>query len=280
MNRWLGEKVSIVSDKPQTTRHRMVGILSEARGQVVFYDTPGVHRPLHRLNRQMLHHTLEALNEADLVAVLLDASVPPGKGDAYLLELVGKVGSSRVLLLNKIDRVKKTSLLPRIERYAALGIFAEIVPLSALTGDGADLALELLFRLLPEGEPLYDPDLLTTHPERFLAAERIREKVLAETRDELPFATAVLLERWEEEPEGGLVRIYAALLVEREGQKRIVIGKGGEKVKAIGTAARVDLEEFLGRRVFLDLKVRCEPGWRESRRVLADLDRDVELPGG
>jgi GTP-binding protein Era len=279
VNRWLGEKLSIVSDKPQTTRHRIVGILTEERGQVVFFDTPGIHRPLHRLNRQMLRHALDALNDADVVVLLLDASAPPGKGDAYLLELAAKVGSPKVLLLNKIDRVRKPTLLPRIEHASRQGAFQEIVPISALTGDGADLALAILFRLLPEGEPLYDPELLTIHPERFLVAERIREKVLAETRDELPYTTAVLLERWEEEPGRDLVRIHAAILVEREGQKKIVVGKGGEKVKAIGTAARQDLEEFLGKRVFLDLRVRCEPGWREDRRLLAELDRDVDLGG-
>jgi GTPase len=275
MNRWLGEKVSIVSDKPQTTRHRMVGILSDERGQMVFFDTPGIHRPLHHLNRGMLHHALDALGEADVVCLLVDAAERPGRGDAYLLDLVAKARGPRVLLLNKIDLVAKPRLLPLMARYGEGGTFAEIIPLSALTGDGAEPALEVLWRLLPAGEPRYDPELLTVHPERFLAAERIREKVLAETRAELPFTTAVVLERWEEEGESGLVRIYATLLVEAAGQKGILIGKGGAKIKAIGTAARHDLEEFLGRRVYLDLRVRLEPGWRENRRLLADLEREA-----
>jgi GTP-binding protein Era len=273
MNHLLGEKVAIVSDKPQTTRHRIVGILTEPRGQIVFHDTPGIHRPLHRLNRQMVDQALEAMMRADLVCLLVDAAVPPGKGDAYLLDLVRRARSPRFLLLNKIDRIRKDRLLPLMERYGESGLFEEILPLSALTGDGAQRLLDLLFARLPEGPPLYDPELLTVHPERFLAAERIREKVLEHTRDELPFTTAVVLEGWQEE--GELTRIHAAVLVEREGQKGILVGRGGAMIRAIGTAARLDLEEFLGRRVFLDLQVRRSPRWREDHRVLAELDRDL-----
>jgi len=279
MNRLLEEKVAIVSDKPQTTRHRLVGILSNDRGQMVFYDTPGIHRPLHRLNRQMLRHAMAAMDEADALCLLVDAAEPAGAGDAYMLELVGKARESRgrcVLVLNKIDKVRKTDLLPRIDRYARSGLFAEIVPLSAATGDGCDRLLDALWRLLPEGPPIYDPELLTIHPERFLAAERIREKVLASTREELPFATAVAIDRWEEE-ETGLLRLYASILVERPGQKKILVGRQGQMIKSIGIAARQDLEEFLGRRLYLDLQVRVEPGWREDRAQLARLDRDVDV---
>ncbi len=276
MNRLLGEKVAIVSDKPQTTRHRLVGILSDAHGQMVFYDTPGVHRPLHRLNRQMMSHAMDALRDADVVCALVDAAEPSGAGDRYLLDLLGKAEAPRILALNKIDRVRKPDLLPRIARYAAAGLFAEIVPLSAKTGDGCDLLLDVLWRVLPEGPPLFDPELLTIHPERFLAAERIREKVLELTGAELPFATAVALDRWEDDGQG-LVRIYASLLVERPGQKAILVGRGGQMVKAIGTAARRDLEELLGERVYLDLQVKLAPGWREDRGLLAALDRDVEV---
>lgn len=278
MNRILGEKVAIVSDKPQTTRHRLVGIHSEPRGQVVFFDTPGVHRPLHHLNRQMVQHAVDALSDADVVCLLVDASERFGKGEAYMLDLVGRAEGPKLALLNKIDRVRKERLLPAIERYAESGHFEEIVPVSALTGDGVELLLELLFRYLPEGPPLYDPELYTLHPERFLAVERIREKVLEATRDELPYTTAVVLERWEEEPRErgpGLVRIYASILAEKEGQKGILVGRGGRTIKAIGTAAREDLEEFLGRRVYLDLHVKVEPGWREDRRLLAGMDRDL-----
>jgi GTP-binding protein Era len=277
MNRLLEEKLAIVSDKPQTTRHRLVGILSNERGQIVFYDTPGMHRPLHRLNRQMVQHALDAMNDADVICLLVDAAEKPGSGDAYMLDLVKKAEGPKVLALNKIDKVRKPSLLPRIEQYAQAGVFDEIVPVSALSGDGADRLLDVFWKLVPEGEPLFDPELLTIHPERFLAAERIREKVLELTTEELPYTTAVVIERWEEDEEKGLARIYASILVERPGQKSTVVGRQGQMIKAIGTAARLDLEEYLERRVFLDLHVRVEPDWRENRSLLAAMDRDVDL---
>jgi len=281
MNRLLREKLAIVSDKPQTTRHRLVGILSAERGQMVFYDTPGVHKPLHRMNKQMVRYAVDALDEADVVCLLVDAAQRFGSGDAYMLELLERSRRPKIALLNKIDRVSKPSLLPVIQRYADTGLFEEVVPVSALTGDGCDRLLDLLWGLLPEGPPGYDADLLTLHPERFLAAERIREKILEHTRDELPFATAVLLETWEEEagrgPQRGLIKIGASILVEKPGQKKILIGRGGSMIKTIGTEARLDLEEFLESRVFLDLHVRVEPDWRERRNVLADIDREILL---
>ncbi len=277
MNYLLQEKLAIVSNKPQTTRHRIIGILSGERGQMVFYDTPGIHRPLHRLNRQMVRYALDAMNEADVTCLLVDVSEKFGSGDAYTLDLVGKAEGPRVLILNKVDRVKKPQILPRIEQYAKSGLFAEIVPISAQKGDNCDRLLDVLWNLLPEGEPRFDPELLTVHPERFLVAERIREKVLELTTEELPFSTAVVLERWEEEEERNLIRIYASILVEREGQKKIVVGRQGQMIKAIGTAARLDLEQYLERRVYLDLNVRVEPDWRENQAVLAALDRDVDL---
>jgi GTPase len=280
LNRLLGEKLAIVSNKPQTTRHRIVGILSEDRGQMVFYDTPGIHKPLHRLNRQMVRYALDAIQDADVVCLLVDVSQKFGAGDAYMLDLVAKTESPRVLLLNKVDRVKKPAVLPVIERYAKTGLFQEIVPVSAAQGDNCDRLLDVLWSLLPEGEPMFDPELLTTHPERFLVAERIREKVLELTTEELPFSTAVVIERWEEEAEKDLVHIYASILVDRPGQKKIVVGRQGQMIKAIGTAARLDLEEYLGRRIYLDLNVRLEPGWREDKAVLASLDRDVDLGVG
>jgi GTPase len=279
MNHLLREKLAIVSDKPQTTRHRIVGILSGEQGQMVFYDTPGIHRPLHRLNRQMVRYALDAMNDADVTCLLVDVSERFGKGDAYMLELVSKAAGPRVLVLNKADRVKKPEILPRIEQYAKSSFFDEIVPISARSGENCDRLLEVLWNLLPEGEPLFDPELLTTHPERFLVAERIREKVLELTTEELPFTTAVILDRWEEDEEKDLVLLYASILVERPGQKKIVVGHQGQMIKAIGTAARHDLEEFLGRRVYLDLHVRLEPDWRENKSVLQALDRDVDLEG-
>jgi GTP-binding protein Era len=272
MNHLLEEKVAIVSDKPQTTRHRIVGILSNERGQMVFYDTPGVHKPLHRLNRQMVRYAMDALNDADVVCLLVDVSQKPGAGDAYMLEVIAKAEQPRVLILNKVDLVKdKTRLLPILERYGKTGLFADIVPLSARTGDGAGRLLDLLWEKLPEGEPLFDPELLTTHPERFLVAERIREKVLELTSDELPFSTAVKIESWEDEEERPLTRINATILVDRPGQKKIVVGRQGQMIKAIGTAARLDLEEYLGRKVFLELFVKVKPGWQEDPRFLEEL---------
>lgn len=283
MNRWLEEKVSIVSDKPQTTRNRMVGIHSDSqRGQIVFHDTPGVHKPLHRLNRQMLRQALDALNESDVICVLVDASKRYGGGDAHLLRLVEKTERPRLLLLNKIDRVAKSKLLPMIENYAASRgadgnpTFEAIVPISALTGDGTQEVLDMVWDRLPVGEPLHDPELLTTHPERFLVAERIREKVLDQTRDELPYTTAVVLDKWVEDEESSRLRLYATILVDKPGQKAIVIGRGGSRIKEIGTAARLDLMEFLERPLHLELNVRHEPGWRENRRVLGELDREVD----
>ncbi|HEV8580860.1 MAG TPA: GTPase Era [Thermoanaerobaculia bacterium] len=277
MNHLLQEKLAIVSNKPQTTRHRIVGILTDEHGQMVFYDTPGIHRPLHRLNRQMVRYALDAMNEADVTCLLVDVSERFGSGDAYTLDLVGKAEGPRVLALNKIDRIKKPEILPRIAQYAKTGVFTEIVPISAAKGDNCDRLLDILWNLLPEGEPLFDPELLTIHPERFLAAERIREKVLELTSEELPFTTAVVIERWEDDDEKDLIRIYASILVERPGQKKIVVGRQGQMIKAIGTAARLDLEQYLERRVYLDLNVRLEPDWRENKAVLAALDRDVDL---
>jgi GTPase len=277
LNRLLGEKLAIVSNKPQTTRHRIVGILSNEQGQMVFYDTPGIHKPLHRLNRQMVRYAVDAIQDADVVCLLVDVSQKFGAGDAYMLDLVAKAESPKVLLLNKVDRVKKPEVLPVIQRYAANNLFQEIVPISAAKGDNCDRLLEVLWNLLPEGAPMFDPELLTIHPERFLVAERIREKVLELTTEELPFSTAVVIERWEEEAEKDLVLIYASILVDRPGQKKIVVGRQGQMIKAIGTAARHDLEEYLGRRIYLDLNVRLEPGWREDRGVLASLDRDVDI---
>ena len=277
MNRLLGEKVAIVSDKPQTTRNRLVGILSDERGQMVFHDTPGIHKPLHRLNRQMVRHAMDAMNDADVLCLLVDVSERTGSGNAYVLDLVGKAEGPRVLILNKVDRVKKPDLLPRMAHYSETRLFEEIVPLSAKTGENCDRLLDVLWNLLPEGEPIYDPELLTIHPERFLVGERIREKVLELTSDELPFSTAVVIERWEDDEEKNIIRIYATILVEREGQKKIVVGRQGDMIKNIGTAARIDLEEFLERHIYLELFVRVEPGWREDRSVLATLDRDVDV---
>ena len=274
MNRMLGEKLAIVSDKPQTTRHRLIGILSTDRGQMVFHDTPGLHRPLHRLNRRMVHAASAALKEADVVCLIRDVAVPFGRGEAYALDLVAAAAAERerplICLLNKIDQVAKPRLLPEIERYSSRGIFEEIVPISALDGDGVERLEELLWERLPVGEAQHDPELLTVHTERFLVAEMIREKVLEQTRDELPFTTAVVIEAWEDQE--ARTDLLAGILVDRNSHQGIVIGRGGRRIKEIGTAARRDLEAFLGRKVYLELRVRTHPGWREDAAVLGRLE--------
>jgi GTP-binding protein Era len=275
LNRLVGERVAAVSDKPQTTRHRIVGIWSEPRGQMVLHDTPGMHKGKHRLDRRMVETAIDTLRDADVVALVVDVTAPFGGGDRYLLDLLRKVDTPRLAVLNKVDLVKKTSLLAWMDRYGKSGLFEEIVPISALDGDGVELLAGLLWARLPEGPPLYDPELLTVHPERFLAAERIREQVLHHTRDELPFVTAVMVDSWDEDPERELVRILATILVEKESQRAIVIGREGSLIKAISTAARRELEEMLGKQVFVRANVRCEPRWRESKGILDLLEREA-----
>lgn len=273
LNRILGQKVSIVSAKPQTTRNRIVGILNEDRGQIAFLDTPGIHKPLHKMNVRMMDHVKTSFSEADVIAVLIDATEPFGHGDQFVLDMVKQTeGAKRYVLLNKVDKVKKNKLLPIIERYAATSLFEEIIPISAMTGDGIDHLVDVLFSNMPEGPARYSTDDYTTQPERFFAAEIVREKLLHHTADELPYTTAVGIDRWEEDEAKGLIKIYATIFVERDSQKAIVIGKHGDMAKRIGTEARIDLEATLGVKVFLDLHVAVHERWREDERFLGELD--------
>jgi GTP-binding protein Era len=271
LNRLVGQKLAIVSDKPQTTRNRITGVRNFPEGQVVFVDTPGVHRPLHRLNVRMVDAALDALREVDVAAVIVDATEAPGGGDRYLVDVVKKVDKPRVLVLNKVDAVHKDRLLPMIERYSREDDFSDIVPVSALTGDNVERLEQVLLSRLPDGQPLYDEDYLTDQPERFFVAELVREQVLRHTRAELPFSSAVIVDRFEEPDAKGLLRLYCTILVERESQKPIVIGRGGEMIKAIGSAARKELEAFFDSRVFLDLRVKVRADWREDERMLDTL---------
>jgi GTPase len=277
LNRILGQKVSIVSAKPQTTRNRIVGILNDARGQLVLLDTPGIHKPLHRLNVRMMDHVRSALAEADVTALIVDATEPFGKGDQYVIEMLRQekeqnAEAKRFVLLNKIDLVKKQKLLPLIEQYHGFGIFDEIVPISAAKGESVDELVSLFFKNVPEGEPRYPTEDYTTQPERFLAAELVREKLLHHTADELPYTTAVNVERFEEDEETGLIRIWATIYVERDSQKGIVVGKQGAMIKRIGTEARQELEGILATKVYLDLHVSVHEGWREDERFLGELE--------
>jgi GTP-binding protein Era len=270
LNRLVGQKLAIVSDKPQTTRNRIVGVRQYPQGQVVFLDTPGVHKPLHRLNVRMVDAALDTLSEVDLVAVVVDAAEPSGGGDRFLLDVLKRSATPRILVLNKVDAIDKKLLLPRLAEYDKEG-FAEMVPVSALTGDNVDRLEQALLRHLPDGDPIYPEDYLTDQPERFFVAELVREQVLQQTRDELPFATAVVVDKFEEPDAKGLMRFYCTILVERETQKPILVGRAGSRIKAIGTAARKELEAFFDAKVFLDLHVKVKEGWREDERTLDTL---------
>jgi GTP-binding protein Era len=269
LNRIIGVKLAIVSDKPQTTRTRILGVKNYPEGQAVFVDTPGIHRPLHRMNVRMVDAAVESIREVDVVGVVVDATENPGAGLKYLLDLVKDTRAATVLILNKIDLMKKHKLLPVIDRLQRERQWTHIVPVSALTGVNVDRLEEVLLDSLPEGEPLYPPDYLTDQPERVMVAEMVREQVLRLTRDELPFTTAVLIDRWEED--GHMLRLYMTILVERDSQKPIVIGRGGEMIKEIGTSARREIERFLERKVFLDLRVAVKEQWREDDRVLNEI---------
>jgi GTP-binding protein Era len=281
LNRVLGHKVSIVSDKPQTTRNRIVGVLNDERGQIAFLDTPGVHKPLHRLNVRMMDHVRSALSEADVIALIVDASEEFGKGDQFVVELIAKEkeqnpDAKRFVLLNKIDLLKKHKLLPLMERYHAFGIFDEIIPISASTGEGVPELTELLFKTVAPGDARYPTEDYTTQPERFFAAEIVREKLLHHTSQELPYTTAVHVDRFEEDEETNFIRIWATIFVERDSQKGIVLGKQGSMIKRIGTEARVELESILGAKVHLDLHVKMHQDWRDDTRFLGELDGPLD----
>jgi len=272
LNKILGQKVSIVSDKPQTTRNRIVGILNEPRGQIAFLDTPGIHRPTHKMNVRMMDHVRTAFGEADVIALIVDAAEAFGKGDEFVIEMLRQSETPKFAILNKIDKIKKNNLLPLMQRYGEFGLFDEIIPISASKGEAVDRLVELLFARMQEGPAIYPTEDFTTQPERFYAAEIVREKVLRHTSDELPYTTAVSVDRFEEDEAKNLIRIYATIFVERETQKPIIIGKAGDRIKQIGTEARLDLESFLGAKVFLDLHVGVHGRWREDERFLGELE--------
>jgi GTPase len=269
VNRLVGQKVAIVSDKPQTTRNRILAVVNPPGGQIVLFDTPGIHKPMHRMNRRMVGTAVRSLGQGDVALWLVEVGEPYGPGDRYIRDLLKKAGRPVLLGINKIDTVAKPRILPVIEAYRGLLDFAEVVPISARTGDNVERLTSLLLAHLPEGERLYPEDFLTDQPERFFVAEMIRERILHHTREEIPYSTGVVLESFQEEE--GLVRIQADILVEREGQKGILIGRGGAMLKAVGTEARRQIEEFLGTRVFLGLFVKVREGWREDAQTLEEM---------
>ena len=268
INRVVGQKVAIVTPKPQTTRNRILAVANTRRAQVVFFDTPGIHKPQNQLNRLMVDNAISSLSAVDLVVLMVDIS-HPSREDRHVLELVQRVSVPVFLVINKMDRVPKETALPLIEEFRKLHDFAEIVPVSALTGDNVPCLVALLEDHLPESPPLFPEDTLTDLPERFFAAEIIREKILLHVRQEVPHAAAVRIDAWKDEAK--LTRIEASILVERDSQKGILVGSKGSMLKRIGTSARQELERFLDTHVYLGLHVKVRQGWREDRRLLAEL---------
>lgn len=276
LNRIVGEKIAAVSNKPQTTRHKIQGIYTTGNGQAVFVDTPGVHKPGYLLNRRMMAAVHDALLSVDVVVLIRDASVLTGNGDRFVLDLVKESGKPAILVLNKIDKIKnKGELLPLMELYANEYEFAEIIPVSALKGDAVTELLDLIVKHLPEGEPIFGDDEMTDQPMRAIAAEMVREKILATTGEEIPYVTAVVTEKWDDsDPEK--LTIFCAIYVERDSQKGIIIGKGGSKLKQIGTDARADIEKLLGQHVHLQLFVKVVEDWRNSERNLDEIGIKAE----
>ena len=274
LNAFVGQKISIVSDKPQTTRHRVLGVVTEERGQIVFLDTPGIHKPAYAMNRRMLQTVYEGLRDVDLAILMTDASTAFGSGEKYALDTVKNAEVPTILLLNKIDIIAKRRLLPVMQRYGEAYEFLEIIPVSALTGENLDVVRDKIFEHLPQGEPLYDAEYFTDRTERFLAGEFVREKILERVREELPYACAVLVRKFDESlrETKKFVSIEADILVEKRSQQGIVLGAGASQLKNIGVAARIDLEKLLDCKVFLGLQVRTSPDWRNNETVLDELE--------
>jgi GTP-binding protein Era len=273
VNRLVGQKVAIVSDKPQTTRNRILAVYNRPEAQVVLFDTPGIHKPMHALNRRMVETATRSIGQGDLVLWLFDVAEPFGPGDRYVADLVRKSRLPVVLGLNKIDLLPdKKRLLPLIDSFRGLVEFAEIVPFSARTGENVDRLAGALVPHLPQGEKLYPDDFLTDQPERFFVAEMVRERILHHTREEIPYTTGVVIQSFKED--GDLVRIEAVVLVERENQKGILIGRGGQMLKTIGTEARREIEGFLGAKVYLGLFVKVKERWRDDLGVLQEMGLD------
>jgi GTP-binding protein Era len=268
LNTLLGEKIAIISSKPQTTRNRILGIVTHPAAQLVFLDTPGIHKPMHRMNELMVKTALASYNDVDVILMLAEAMEQPGAGDRFIIETLSNVRTPVFLLITKTDLIKKEALLPLIQEYSKLYPFAEIIPISALRNDLGGL-VEAILKQLPHGPKYFPDDQLTDQPERFIVSEIIREKVFELTKEEIPYSTAVVIEDMKEEP--ALTRITAIIYVERDSQKGILIGKGGEMLKQIGTLARQDAEKLLGVKIFLQLWVKVKKGWREDERMLKNI---------
>lgn len=270
INEMIGQKIAIMSDKPQTTRNKIHGVYTKENRQIVFLDTPGIHKPQSKLGDFMVKAAVGTLGEVDAALFLIDASEGLGGGDRFIIEQLKKVETPVFLVMNKIDKVHPEALLPLIAQYKELYEFAEIVPISALQGNNVNTLLDVLAKYLPEGPQYYPADQVTDHPEQFVCAELIREKILHQTREEIPHSIAVTIEDMKVE-DNGVVSIGAVIFVERDSQKGIVIGKQGALLKEVGRQARRDIELLLGSRVFLELWVKVKKDWRNQERVLKDL---------
>ncbi|HSR66389.1 MAG TPA: GTPase Era [Acidobacteriota bacterium] len=272
LNHLMGQKIAIVSDKPQTTRRRILGVLNRGEAQMIFVDTPGIHKPGYRLNQIMMDTVYEAIKDVDLLLHMVDASEPYGRGEQFVVDLVKQAGKPTLLLLNKADAVNKGRLLPEIEAYNERFAYQEIIPISASQGDNVEVLLERIAEHLPESDWLFPEDYFTDQQERFLASEIIREKVLAHTRREIPYSTAVVIEEFDEsrrQEEESFLRITASILVDKPNHKKIVIGRGGRMIKRIGTEARKELKRMLEvKSLYLDLNVKVEAGWRDREGLL------------
>jgi GTP-binding protein Era len=277
LNAMLGQKIAIVSDKPQTTRISILGIKTTGKGQIIFIDNPGIHKPLHTLNKRMMNFVTSALETSDLICLLIDATEKFGHGDEYVLETLRRLTTPVFLLITKVDAVRKDTVLPIIDHYQGLLPFKEIIPVSALKGINLDVLENLIFDALPTAEKIYSDEEISDQSERFLLAEIIREKILKYVKEELPFVTAVYIETieskeqddWKKPGESRpLTHIRASIFVEKDNHRAIVIGRQGRLIKTIGIEARREIEEILGTKVYLDLHVKVRPGWRDSEDVL------------
>lgn len=270
LNHVIGQKVAIMSDKPQTTRNRIQGVYTGDQTQIVFLDTPGVHKPKDRLGDYMVKAAQGALDEVDAVLFLIDVSQKMGGGDRFIAEWLKSIQAPVILVMNKIDLVHPEQLLPIIDKYKELHDFAEIVPISALNGSNVQPLLDTLQKYIPEGPQYYPEDQITDHPEQFVCAEFVREKILELTREEVPHSIAVVIEAMRTDPKG-IVHISALILVERKSQKGIIIGKNGALLKEIGAKARQDMEALLGSKIFLELWVKVKKDWRNQESMLREL---------
>lgn len=270
LNTIVGQKIAIMSDKPQTTRHKIQGVYTTENAQIVFIDTPGVHKPKHKLGNFMMKMTSNALKEVDVILFVVNATEKLGKGDQYIIDQLQEVKTPIILVINKIDQVHPDMLLPFIDEYRSQLTVSEVVPISALNGNNVETLLEQVTNYLPEGPKYYPEDQVTDHPERFIIAELIREKVLQLTREEVPHSIAVVIEEIKRREDSEAVYIHATIIVERPSQKGIIIGKQGSMLKQIGKLARNDIEALLGSRVFLELWVKVQKDWRNRPQNLRD----------